>query len=148
MVRVQGLSLRDPSAKPATFESHLFITKSKPRGGGVLTLVRLCLMLQNLPASIKIQRAYQSLHGMQDPIELKYATKWDDPLPKRKPRLSPSRRKLKIEVLVADYEAGGSLRELAAKYGVNRKTVALQLRKAGVVLRLPACNVRGQMILT
>jgi hypothetical protein len=98
-------------------------------------------VLQNLAGSIKIQRAYQSLHGMQDPIELKYATKWDDPLPLRKPRLSPYRRRLKIEVLVEGYKAGESLRELAAKYGVDRKTVALQLRKAGVELRLPGCNV-------
>jgi len=78
---------------------------------------------------------------MQDPIELKYATKWDDPLPKCKPLLSPSRTKLKIEVLVEDYKAGGSLRELAAKYGIDKKTVALQLRKAGVELRLPGCTV-------
>jgi hypothetical protein len=98
-------------------------------------------MLQNLAGVIKIQRAYQSIHGMQDPIELKYATNWDDPLPKRKPRLSPSRRKMDIKVVSADYKAGGSLQELAAKHGVDRKTVALQLTKAGVDLRKPGCNV-------
>jgi hypothetical protein len=86
---------------------------------------------------------------MQDPIELKYATNWDNPLPKRKPRMSPSRRKMDIKVVAVDYKAGGSLRELAAKYGVDKKTVALQLRKAGVELRLPGCNVRGvEMIAT
>jgi uncharacterized protein YidB (DUF937 family) len=46
-----------------------------------------------------------------------------------------------IEVLTADCKAGGSLRELAAKYGIDKNTVASQLRKAGVVLRLPGCNV-------
>jgi hypothetical protein len=78
---------------------------------------------------------------MQDPIELKYATNWDDPLPKRKLRLPPSRRKMDIKRVAADYAAGGSLRELAAKYGIDKKTVALQLRKAGVELRLPGCTV-------
>jgi hypothetical protein len=92
--------------------------------------------------SIKLERVYQSLHGIQDPIELKYDTKWDNPLPKRKPLLSPARRKMNIKTVAADYEAGGSLRELAAKYGVDKKTVALQLRKVGVELRLPGCNVQ------
>jgi DNA invertase Pin-like site-specific DNA recombinase len=55
--------------------------------------------------------------------------------------LSPARRRLNIDVLIAQYEAGRSLRELATEHGVDRKTVALQLRKAGVVLRLPGCNV-------
>jgi len=102
-------------------------------------MVRLCLLLQNLASVIKMQRAYQSLHGMQDPIEAKYATRWDDPLPQH--RQSPALRKLNIKVVAAEYEAGQPLRELAAKFGVDRNTVALRLRKAGVILRLPACNV-------
>jgi hypothetical protein len=89
---------------------------------------------------MKLERVYQSLHGIQDPIELKYATKWDNPLPNRKPLLSPARRKMNIKAVVADYEAGASLRELATKYGVDKKTVALQLREVGVELRLPGCN--------
>jgi hypothetical protein len=47
-----------------------------------------------------------------------------------------------IKEVSADYAAGQSLRGLAAKYGVDRKTVALQLKKAGISLRLPACNVQ------
>jgi hypothetical protein len=82
-----------------------------------------------------------SYRGLTDPIELKYATKWDNPLPKRKPIMSPSRKKPKIEMLISDYQAGGSLRELARKHGIDKKTVALKLRKAGVELRLPGCNV-------
>ena len=103
-------------------------------------MVHLCLRLQNFSDKMRVQRAYQSLHGMQDPIEAKYLARWnDDPL--HKPRLSPYHRKMNIKDLAADYVTGKSLRELAAKYGVDRKTVALQLRKAGVVLRLPGCNV-------
>ena len=123
----------------------VYQNKKTPNFGRLLicnkAMVRLHLMLQNLAGVIKIKRAYQSIHGMQDPIELKYATKWDNPLPHHKPRLSPARRKLDIKGLAADYQTGWSLRELAAKYGIDKKTVALQLRKATVVLRLPGCNV-------
>jgi hypothetical protein len=47
-----------------------------------------------------------------------------------------------IKAMTDDYiKEGKSTRELAAKYKINRKTVALQLKKAGVTLRLPQCNV-------
>ncbi len=103
-------------------------------------MVHLCLRLQNFSDKMRVERTYQSLHGMQDPFEARYLARWnDDPL--HKPRLSLYRRKINIDDLAADYGAGKSLRELAAKYGVDRKTVALQLRKAAVELRLPGCNV-------
>jgi hypothetical protein len=62
--------------------------------------------------------------------------------PEHKTLLSPARRRLNVDVLIAQYEAGKSLRELAVEHGVDKKTVALQLKKAGVVLRSPACNVQ------
>jgi hypothetical protein len=63
-----------------------------------------------------------------------------------KPKLSPARRSMEIYKLAEGYEAGQSLRQLAAKYCVDRKTIALQLRKVGVKLRLPGSNVhRGRL---
>jgi hypothetical protein len=95
------------------------------------------------PYIFEILRGFLMVYDI-NAIELKYATNWDNLLPQRKPRLSPSRRKMSIKDISADYEAGGSLRELAAKYGVDKKTVALQLKRAGVKLRLPGCNVWRQ----
>lgn len=37
--------------------------------------------------------------------------------------------------LVAEYEAGATMRALAVSYGVHRGTVAYQLRRAGIDLR-------------
>lgn len=98
----------------------------------------LLLQVQNFSAALRIQKLYQNRQDMKEGI---------GPVPDQErqfmpvPRLSPARRMLNIDVLAADYRAGGSLRELAAKYGTDRKTVALQLKKTGVVLRLPRCNL-------
>jgi hypothetical protein len=127
MQQIESIGLNKKTPNPEC----LLICKTK--------MVRLCLRLQNFSDASRIQRAYQSLHGIQDPIEAKYRTQWDNPLPKR--RFSPSRRKMDIKDVAADYTAGQSLRELATKYGVDRKTVALRLRKSGVELRLPRCNL-------
>lgn len=66
--------------------------------------------------------------------------------PNIKPLLSPARRALDVNELALEYKAGRSLRQLAAKYGIDRKTVALQLRKVGVPLRSPGCNVAGEVV--
>jgi DNA-directed RNA polymerase specialized sigma24 family protein len=52
-------------------------------------------------------------------------------------RLSPEQ----VAQLIADYQAGASMEELAAQWQLHRTTVAAQLRRAGVELRrqgLPA----------
>jgi hypothetical protein len=106
-------------------------------------LVRLCLQLQNFSYARRIQRLYQNLQDLKGGYELNPIREQRH---KPKLRLSPSRRKMDIKDVTADYKAGGSLRELAAKYGVDRKTVALQLRKVGVTLRLRGCNVQSGAI--
>jgi hypothetical protein len=50
---------------------------------------------------------------------------------------------MNIKEIAAGYGAGWSLRELAAKDGIDKKTVALQLKKSSVVLRLPQYNIRA-----
>ena len=40
-----------------------------------------------------------------------------------------------MRLLVTEYEAGGSIQELAARWGLHRTTVAAQLRQTGVRLR-------------
>jgi transposase-like protein len=40
-----------------------------------------------------------------------------------------------VQQLVADYEAGASVQDLAARWGIHRTTVAAQLRQADVRLR-------------
>jgi len=46
-------------------------------------------------------------------------------------RLTPEQ----VEQLVADYQVGASMKELAAKWQLHRTTVAAQLRRAGMQLR-------------
>lgn len=46
-------------------------------------------------------------------------------------RLTPKQ----VQQLVAEYEAGASVRGLAARRGVHRTTVTMQLRQAGVPVR-------------
>jgi DNA-binding CsgD family transcriptional regulator len=40
-----------------------------------------------------------------------------------------------VQRLVAEYEAGASMKELAMRWGLHRSTVAAQLRQADVLLR-------------
>jgi len=47
-------------------------------------------------------------------------------------RLNPAQ----IEQLVADYQAGQTVYELAAQYGINRKSVSKQLHAQGVTMRM------------
>lgn len=63
----------------------------------------------------------------------------DEPVPEapRKPwqrvrRLSEA----KIDQLVADYRAGRTVYELAAQYGINRKSVSKHLHARGVSMRM------------
>jgi uncharacterized protein (DUF433 family) len=46
-------------------------------------------------------------------------------------RLTPQQ----VERLVAEYQAGAGMKELAARWEIHRTTVAAQLRRAGVELR-------------
>lgn len=57
-------------------------------------------------------------------------------------QLSPARRALDIDKLVADYKAGWSLRQLEDKNSICRETVTLKLRKAGATIRERGSNVR------
>jgi DNA-directed RNA polymerase specialized sigma24 family protein len=41
----------------------------------------------------------------------------------------------RVQQLVADYAAGATMKEVAARYGLHRTTVAGHLRRAGVELR-------------
>jgi hypothetical protein len=56
-------------------------------------------------------------------------------------RFKRIRRMPSAELLKREYAKGQSLRQLAVKHKVDRKTVASRLRKAGVKLRKPSCNV-------
>src|SRR4051794_38221271 len=59
--------------------------------------------------------------------------------PQRKPaRQRQAQRRLtveQVEQLVADYQAGADMKQLASSWGLHRTTVAAQLRRAGVELR-------------
>ena len=54
------------------------------------------------------------------------------------PILQRQRRLTKVQVIemAARYEEGATVYELAADFGCNRATVAAQLKKAGIVMRL------------
>jgi hypothetical protein len=54
------------------------------------------------------------------------------PAPKRAPHLNST----ELDRLVGRYQAGASVYELATHFSINRKTVARQLKAAGVPLRL------------
>lgn len=64
--------------------------------------------------------------------------------PVRIPRTTPpGARPLKpaqVDALVAGYEAGKTMNELAAEYGIHRVTVSSNLRRAGTTLRHPGLN--------
>jgi helix-turn-helix protein len=85
-----------------------------------------------------MQKLYQALHKLKDQDLVKQAQE----RVAHASRLSPARRALDICKLAADYKAGWSLRQLAEKNGICRETVTLQLRKAGVAIRLRGSNVR------
>ena len=59
------------------------------------------------------------------------ATKRQEPLPDTLPRLS----RVRAAALVADYEAGATVYQLAEQYGVHRQTVSRILKRSGVTLR-------------
>lgn len=54
--------------------------------------------------------------------------------------LTPS----EIDQLVADYEAGSGVQELAEKYGIRRATVFAHLQRRGVPRRRPGLNKQEQ----
>jgi hypothetical protein len=100
-------------------------------------MVVFCLAVQNFSTARIIQKLYQALHKLKGQANV-------EPLQKRvrhASRLSPARRALNIEKLVEDYKSGWSLRQLAQKNGICRETVTLQLRKAGVEIRLRGSNI-------
>lgn len=114
--------------------------KKRPRRG---TLFELGLRLvgnegcyQNLAAARTVTELYNALQNFKPRAKGEA---------RRVPaqRLSPARRALDIDKLVAGYEAGWSLRQLADNNGICRETVTLQLRKVGVAIRLRGSNVRA-----
>ena len=95
---------------------------------------RLCFQLQDYSTVMRLNRAYEAARA-----SIERAAPTHEIVHAR--RFSKSRRALNIELMKREYADGQSLRQLAAKHKVDRKTVALQLRKAGVVLRKPSSNV-------
>jgi len=61
-------------------------------------------------------------------------------IPRPKPHTSRSLKHPQVDALVAGYEAGRTMKELAAEYGINRMTVSAHLRRAGAALRRPGLN--------
>jgi hypothetical protein len=105
-------------------------------------MVHLVYRLRMPEVAKRLNRLYQMVQTM----ETRSVSEQVESSPPARLLLSPTRRALDTGALAADYTSGGSLRELAAKYGIDRKTVALQLRKSGIALRLPGSNLhRGPL---
>lgn len=104
----------------------------------------------SISSLVDYEARYQNFLGASNVTELYNALQDFKPRAKTetrrvpKLRLSPARRALDIDELTGNYKAGWSLRQLAQKNGICRDTVTLQLRKAGITIRRPGCNVRMQ----
>jgi hypothetical protein len=100
---------------------------------------RLHFQLQDYSTVMRINRAYEAARA-----SIEHGSPTHKIVHARRP--SKARRALNIELLKREYTDGQSLRQLAATHKVDRKTAASRLRKAGVTLRLPSCNVhRGPL---
>ena len=62
-------------------------------------------------------------------------TRPSDQVPRRHPRTSRPLKPAQIDALIAGYEAGKTMKDLAVEFGINRLTVSAHLRRAGVPLR-------------
>jgi DNA-binding CsgD family transcriptional regulator len=60
---------------------------------------------------------------------------WSGRIPRSKPRTTRPLKPAQVDALVRGYEAGQTMSELAAEFGINRLTVSRHLRRVGVILR-------------
>lgn len=58
-----------------------------------------------------------------------------DRIPRLNPRTSRPLKPTQVNALIAGYQLGKTMKELAAEFGVNRLTVSAHLRRAGVPIR-------------
>jgi DNA-directed RNA polymerase specialized sigma24 family protein len=53
----------------------------------------------------------------------------------------PRLQRDQVKALVADYQAGATVYELAARFGINRKTVSRTLRREQVSIRMASLTI-------
>jgi len=58
---------------------------------------------------------------------------WD--IPRSTSRTARPLKPARVDALVAGYQSGRTMKELAAEFGINRRTVPAHLRRAGVPIR-------------
>lgn len=63
-------------------------------------------------------------------------------VPQPRQRTAKPLKPAQVDALVAGYEAGKTMNELAAEYGIHRVTVSSNLRRAGTSLRRPGLNAK------
>jgi len=107
---------------------------------GTLVVLRRWLSNSSSPLLVRAIGTYRKLDLSGPPREAPRRA-----VPKRAVRLNDSQ----LSRLVAGYQAGATVYELAAAFGVNRRTIALHLRRRGAVsprFRSPTAATVEEMV--
>ena len=123
---------RAPSPEKRTGATAIESRSAQQQGCPPSTLVVLSAWLANSYPSLNVLlRAYRELDLTGVRTAPEEHARPERAVPKRARWINEGER----DRLVARYEAGAPVRELAVEFGLNRTTIAKQLKAAGVTLR-------------